>query len=413
VENLLREYAELIVRKGANVQLGQPVFLNYYAIHRDFAARLAEAAYSAGASSVAYLCEDPILDRMNVRESSSLERAPNHWAAFFNECAHLGGAMIGICGDEIPCLYEGFAERAAIQSKAFRAAKDNFYTAVWDHRFGQVTLAAAATPKWGTQVFPDLSEDEAESKLWHLFFGINRLFDENAFESWAKHDEALHARVRALNALQLDSLHFVGDGTDLTVGLSKHARFCGGSEQNRLGISYFPNLPTEEVYTTPDWRTINGQVRITRPVIVNGALIENLVLHYRDGDLTDFDASKGREALAGLLKGDPWAGRGGEIAIVPIDNAIYESEVFFFESLFDENGACHFAIGDGYIPPIEGGVDMSVAELESLGVNCHANSHYDLMISDETTSVIGKSRERAGEITLLEKGKIVLDAIPV
>lgn len=411
MKSALELYADLIVRRGANVQLGQPVFINAYAIHREFSAMLAESAFAAGASHVAYLIEDPVLDRMNIQNAigDAIERVPIHWASFFSEAAHLGGAVIGICGDELPCLV-GYGERAATQAKAYRQAKGQFHDAVWNRRIGQVTLAAASTPQWGKQVFPNLGATEADAKLWNQILGMNRCFDDNTFDAWAKHDETLHARAKALNRFGIRELLFEGEGTKLSVGLSDKAIFGGGSEVNGKGVVYFPNLPTEEVYTTPDWRTLNGVVRITRPLVINATVVEGLVLYFTDGELTDFTATSGREAIVALVAADAWAGRAGEVALVGIDSRIYQSGVLFFEALFDENAACHIALGDAYLTQLEDGGKMSEAELDSLGANFRARSHFDMMISDHTTRVRAICRD-GRTVELMSEGRWVFDPL--
>ena len=217
------------------------------------------------------------------------------------------------------------------------------------------------------------------------------------------HDNELRERAQSLTGLEIEHLHFVGPETDLTIGLSELAVFQGGRSKSARGVLFEPNLPTEECFTTPDWRNCHGNVQATRPFYVNGELVKDLKLTLQDGEITNFSASEGEDVFGEYISSDSGAKRIGEVALVSIDSPIFQSGKVYEEILLDENAACHIAVGSGYRFCVDLPEDSPEEKWSSVG--CNASSvHTDIMISDENSTV--RAKLRSGEsVPLIGDGK--------
>ena len=221
--------------------------------------------------------------------------------------------------------------------------------------------------KWGKKVFPELSEEEACKRLWEEIFKICRVDTPDYLERWKAHDAALRSRAKTLTDMKIEILQFTGPGTDLRVGLSKKAVFKGGGDIGPYILE--PNVPTEECFTTPDYRKTEGYVKVTRPFFVNGKLIEGLTLKFEKGVIVNFTATQGAETFSAYIDSDEGGRRLGEVALVGVNSPIYQSGRVFQEILFDENAACHIAVGFAYRFCLEEGGSMQAAELDAIGCN--------------------------------------------
>jgi len=265
------------------------------------------------------------------------------------------------------------------------------------------TVVAAATPGWSMRVFPHLSPQEAEKKLWENLFSICRVDKPDFLEAWKKHNKLLHERARALSELQIETLHFTGPGTDLLVGLSPRAIFKGGSDTSPRGVDFEPNLPTEECFTTPDWRKTTGTVTATRPFFINGTLIKGLWLRFERGEIAEFRAESGEATFREYISSDEGGKRLGEVALVGIDSPVYRSGLVFEEILLDENAACHIAVGSAYKFCLKDSADLSKEALDEIGCN-ESSVHTDMMISSEQVDVVAELRDGSSS-TLIRKGE--------
>jgi aminopeptidase len=403
---LLDRYADLVATVGMNVQPGQIVAVRGEVIHRELMFRIARRAYQKGAKLVQMDLIEPRLGYERVVSSSDedLDTVSEAQRARFNELVDQRGATCRIVGEEDPLLMSELdpnrVNRAEIGA---RRALKRFYDEGISKNLVQWTICAGSTPGWASRVFPELAPEEAHSRLWHEIFRITRVDTPDYLERWEAHNNALSRRERLLNSLDIASLHITGPGTDLTVGLSPKARFVGGAKHSVRGALYEANIPTEECFTTPDWRETHGVARVTRPVTINGVLVRDIVLEFSEGTIVRTEASSGKETLDAYLDSDVGARRLGEIALVGVDSPIYRSGLLFEEILFDENAACHFAVGSAYHYCLEGGPEMSKEERESIGCN-DSLVHTDFMISDDTVDV--RATLRSGEKRfLLEKGE--------
>jgi aminopeptidase len=404
-QKLLARYAELIVVHGANVQPGQHVEVALEFHHRDLGLLIAEKAYARGAKFVDVDFYEPRVARTRFLHSKreDLSYVPPYLTPKYEQLVDSHGAKIQILGPSEPRLLADIEpDLIQLQQIARRKALKYFY----DEGVGKAqvhwTVAAAATRAWAEQLFPELSATEAEDKLWQAIFHACRVDHENCLELWEAHDKRLHARAEMLTKLGIRTLHFKGPGTDLTVGLSALAMFKGGTDYSARNVRFEPNIPTEECFTTPDYRLTEGSMRVTRPIYMQGVLVENLTLEFKHGDLTSFKATHGEKTFAHYIATDPGAKRLGEVALVGIDSPVYQLGIMFQEIIFDENAACHIAIGQAYRDCLKGGTAMSVEQLAEIGCN-ESLTHLDLMISDDAVDVWGVGA-RGEEIPLLRKG---------
>ena len=401
----LERYAELLVVHGLNVQKGQLVNIVTEAIHRDFAMMITERCYRRGARFVHLELTDPRSTRLRVLHSAEedLTAVPAFYEARYRELVDVQAANLKIIGSEDPDILADLPpEKVNTVGHNLRLAMKYFLEEGIGKSKVHWTVAAAATPKWGENVFPDLEGEEACDRLWQAIFSVCRVDKSDCLALWAAHNDVLQRRAVRLNELNIREIRFVGPGTDLTVGLSPRAIFKGGQDLSTRGEAFEPNLPTEEVFTTPDFRQTNGKVRTTRPFMINGKLIEDLEVEFTGGVITGFEASEGAETFEAYSNSDEGGKRLGEVALVGIDSPVYESGIVFQEILFDENAACHIAIGSAYKFCLEGGDSLTSEEAAEIGCN-ESVVHTDMMISSEEVDVTAISD--GGEIPLLKGGR--------
>lgn len=408
-DQLLDNYAQLIIGYGVNVQPSQVVYIQGELIHRDLIYRCAQAAYQQGAKYVGVDFIDPYLNRLRLLKTASqddLKYVPPFLTKKFDDIVDNCDVLLRILGSEAPDVL------ADVDPKLVNTLNFNYRNAIrrfYDEGIGrskvQWTLAAAATPAWAKKIFPEFSEAEAVKRLWKHIFTICRADQLNCIEAWKDHNKKLTQRAAALTEMKIKTLHFEGPETDLKVGLTPQAIFRGGGDKNQKGFTFEPNIPTEECFTTPDWRKTEGSVKTTRPFFLNGVLVNNLKMRFKEGELVEFSATEGEKTFAEYIASDPGAKRLGEVALVGIDSPVYQSGVVFRETLFDENAACHVAIGMAYRFCLEGGTTMDDAELSNLGLNV-SNVHSDMMISSEEVDVTATTYN--GErIALIHQGRWV------
>lgn len=405
----LEIYAQLLIAHGLNVQPGQIVNITGELIHRELIEKMVRAAYQRGAKFVNVDFIDPVLVRLRIQESQSdkyLHYVPHYIPVKYEDFVEEGAAVMRIVGSEDPDSLSDLPHQKVndLQNHIRQSLKRYYAEGIGKSKV-QWTVAAASTPAWAKKVFPELSEAKAYLALWDAIFKICRADQKDCLRIWERHQQHLRERGEKLTLLAIKELHFTGPGTDLKVGLSPKAIFKGGGETTPKGIDFEANIPTEECFTTPDYRLTEGKVRVTRPVPVNGKLIIGLQLEFRQGEIIAFSAKEGQDHFAAYIANDKGARRLGEVALVGIDSPIYQSRRIFEEILFDENAACHIAVGFAYRFCIAGGANMSVEELESVGCN-DSHVHTDFMISSEEVDVIAQTYT-GQRIALITKGKWV------
>lgn len=401
----LETYAQLLIKHGLNVQQGQIVNITGEIYHRELIGLLVKEAYRRGAKQVNVDFIDPNLTRcrlLETQDEKDLSYVPRYIVQKYDEFVEENAAVLRLIGSEQPDALADLDPQKinTLSNSNFRALK-NYYKEGVSRLKVQWTVAAAATPKWGMKIFPHLSEQAAYEALWDEIFKICRADQTDCLELWKKHNEILHKRAKHLTDLKIRELHFVGPETDLKVYLSPKAKFVGGGSQGPRA-EFEPNIPTEECFTTPDYRLTTGKVKVTRPVLVNGKLIKGLHLQFKEGKLVHFEAEEGKENFARYVDNDTGSRYLGEVALVGTDSPIFQSGKIFEEILYDENAACHIAIGFAYNLCLEGGPQMSQEELADVGCNV-STVHVDMMISNEHVDVEATTYE-GQKIKLIQKG---------
>ncbi|MBN8568399.1 MAG: aminopeptidase [Ignavibacteria bacterium] len=400
-----RRYAELLVRFGLNVVPGQVVNIGAEACSRDFVIDVVDAAYAAGAKFVNVDLIDQRVLRSRVLYSGfdDYGYVPAFMGVKYKDLVDEASANLRIIGSEDPEILSDLDPKALNKIRLSQHLAIKYF---YDEGIGkskvQWTVAAAATPGWARKLFPHETEQQGVEKLWNAIFDICRVGNDNFLELWRAHDAALHARAEKLNTLKIKKLHFVGPGTDLNVYLSNKALFKGGSDVGPRGVSFEPNVPTEEVFTTPDARLTEGFVTTTRPFLVNGRLIKGLKLEFSKGVISSFSAEEGEDTFREYISSDDGAVRLGEVALVGIDSPVYKSGIVFEEILFDENAACHIAVGSAYKCCLNGGTTMTKEELQAVGCN-ESSVHTDMMISSEEVNVHAELFD-GSSVSLITKG---------
>jgi len=403
----LKTYAHLLISHGLNVQPGQVVNIAGELCHRELIHYLVEAAYKKGAKYVNVDYIDPQMPRLRALYSSEdeyLKYVPPYVPVKYESFVDEGAAVLRLCGSEAPgALSDLPAQKVNDMQNHFRLSLKKYYNEGVGKNRVQWTVAAAATPAWGKRVFPELSEEKACDALWNEIFKICRADKADCLELWKTHNETLKQRAKKLSDLKMKVLHFTGPETDLKVFLSDKALFKGGGGQTPKGVEFEANIPTEECFTTPDYRLTEGKVAVTRPVMVNGQLVKGLKIEFTKGVISYFTADEGQDTFSSYIQNDKGASRLGEVALVGIDSPIYQSGRIFEEILFDENAACHIAVGFAYRFCIDGGPEMTPEQLEEIGCN-DSRVHTDFMISSDQVDV--NAETYSGEkIELIRKGR--------
>ena len=387
-QDRIDSYAALVVRVGANVQPGQEVLLMADVAHAPIARAVAEQAYVAGASRVRMEYSDPYVRRSALRhapEESLTSHAP--WeAARLEEWTARGIASIRLTGNPDPHLFDEVdPSRTVLVSQELASA---FRRMTMSGKV-QWTIVAAPNAGWSTQVFgePDLE------RLWEAV-GVAMRLDaggpEEVVEEWRRHRDRLGARAQALTDLRLDAVRYHGEGTDLTAGLIEDCVWTGGGLSTTDGVPYMPNLPTEEVFTSPDRQRADGVIRTTRPLVLpgSGVLVEDLVVTFAGGRIVDATASTGLEAVRAPLDSDDGARSLGEVSLVEGSSRVRAAGVTFHDTLFDENTGCHVAWGQGFPFCVPDGMSRSADELRAAGLNFSA-AHTDVVIGGPGVDVDG------------------------
>ncbi|NDD58961.1 MAG: aminopeptidase [Chlamydiae bacterium] len=403
----LQNYANLLISHGLNVQEGQCVNITGEIYHKELIQILVEAAYKKGAKFVNVDFIDPVLTKHRLDFSvceEHLEYVPTYIPKKFEDFVEEGVAVLRLCGSEAPdILAHSSAQKINKMQGSIRKSLKKYYSEGVSKSKIQWTVAAAATPAWGKKVFPELEEKKAFEALWDEIFTICRCDKPSTIELWKEHNLLLKKRAKHLTDMQIKMLHFEGPGTDLRVYLSPKSIFKAGGDATENGIPFEANIPTEECFTTPDYRLTEGTVAVTRPVAVNGQLVKGLNLKFEQGKIVFFSASEGEDTFSAYIQNDPGASRLGEVALVGTDSPVFKSGRIFEEILYDENAACHIAIGSAYKFCIDGGSEMSQEELNAIGCN-DSRVHTDFMISSEQVSVTAENFQ-GDSIKLIDNGK--------
>ena len=391
-KTVLREYAKLIVRCGVNVQKGQEVLVYAELDQPEFVKLVVEEAYKAKAKKVTVEWNYQPLAKLHVRYQSvkTMGTVTDFQKARQQHYCDTLPARIHLISEDPDGLKGMNMEKMAKARKMSYPILKPYV----DQREGKQQWCIAAVPgaAWAKKVFPGLRTSVAMEKLWEAILFTSRVTDDPIAE-WEKHNKNLHDRCEYLNSLGIDKLHFTADnGTDLTVGMIPEAVFCGGGETNRQGVYYNPNIPTEECFISPKRGEAEGIVYSTKPLSYQGQLIDNFSIRFKDGKAVEAKAEVGEELLNTMISMDEGAAYLGECALVPEKSPIAESGLLFYNTLFDENAACHLALGMGYADTIRDHHNKSLEECRQLGIN-DSMIHEDFMIGCPTMNIDAITRD--------------------
>ena len=396
IENLsekLKKYAELIVKVGVNVQKGQPVVLYISVTQQELAHLIVEEAYGAGASEVMIEWKDTFSEREFLKHASEerLENVPEYIVKKGNYIAGKKAARISVMSAD-PGAYSGIdqkriAKNQAAMGKALRqvrkATQNNDLS--W-------TVVSAADQAWAEKVFPEKKGQAAIDALWEEIFKTTRIDKADPVKAWHEHDQKLHEKSDWLNEQQFSALHYVSPVTDITIGLPENHVWEGAGSFTPEGTEFMANMPTEEVFTAPDCRRIDGYVTSTKPLSYAGNILEDMKFTFKDGKVVEATAKKGQEVLEHLLETDAGAKSLGEVSLVPDPSPISQSGIIFFNTLFDENASDHLALGASYPFNVAGGTKMSDEELLDHGMNV-SQTHVDFMVGSADMDIDGIKKD--------------------
>lgn len=391
-QDKLRQYAQLLVRVGMNVQDKQPVFIRSSVEALELTHLVVEEAYIAGASDVRVEYADPRLKRLKF-EYESLDHFENNDVKSYDVEARMdfvkrGAANLAILTED-PDLLSGIdASKLKAYQLQYSKAYKGYMEASQKNQFPWV-VAAFPSKAWAQRVYPNKSVEDAYSTFIDEVFDIVRVDGNDPIQNWKSHVKNLSVHADKLQKKQYKALHYLSEGTDLVVGLPKgHIWEDATSYVNGDQQAFIANIPTEEVFTAPDRNNVNGYVTNKLPLSFNGNIIDGFTLTFKDGVIVDFKADKGEDVLRDLLDTDEGARRLGEVALVPDDSPISNRNTIFYNTLFDENASCHLAIGSAYDFNIEGGTEMTTEEKIASGLN-DSNVHEDFMIGSADLTIYG------------------------
>ena len=385
-KSVLRSYAKLIVRCGVNVQKGQEVMIYADLDQPEFVQMVVEEAYKAKAGKVIVEWNYAPLEKVHVR-CQSLKTLANveDWVLARREhmCRTVPARIHLVSEDPDGLKGMNMTKRSKAWQMRYPILKP--YMDRLENK-QQWCIAAVPGAAWAKKVFPDLSKKQAMEKLWELILQTSRV-TEDPIAAWEAHNADLQARCDYLNSLGITSLHYTADnGTDLTVGMIPEAQFCGGGETVLSGVFFNPNIPTEECFISPMRGQAEGIVYATKPLSYMGQLIENFSVRFEGGKAVEVKAEKGEELLKTMIAMDEGAAYLGECALVPQASPISQSGVLFYNTLFDENAACHLALGMGVADTIRGYKEKTLEECHALGIN-DSMIHEDFMIGCDTMNI--------------------------
>ncbi|HEM3122531.1 TPA: aminopeptidase [Streptococcus suis] len=403
-ENLAK-YAKLLVSTGINVQPGHTVQLTIGVEQAELARLIVKEAYAHGAKEVLVNWLDDVIARerlVNV-DVELLEQVHPQRITEMNYLLERKASRLVVLSED-PGAYDGVdPEKLSRNTRALSQALNPMRQASQANKISW-TLGAASGLEWAKKVFPNAaSDEEAVDLLWDQIFKTCRIYEEDPIKAWEEHEARLVAKAKVLNDEQFVKLHYTAPGTDLVLGMPKNHLWEAAGSVNAQGEHFIANMPTEEVFTAPDYRVADGYVTSTKPLSYNGNIIEGIKVTFKDGEIVDVTAEKGDEVMKKLVFDNAGARGLGEVALVPDKSPISQSGVTFFNTLFDENASNHLAIGQAYAFSIEGGTEMSQEELKEAGLN-RSDVHVDFMIGSNKMNIDG-IREDGTRVPIFRDGE--------
>lgn len=392
-EQKLERYAELAVKVGANVQPEQVLVVNAMIEAAELVRLVVKKAYEAGAKLVKVNYSDEQVNRIryDMASDESFLEPPKYHAEEMTELAENGAAFMTILSAN-PDLMKGVnPERISNYQRTFGAAMAKYRQYQQADKMSWTGLAFAS-PDWAAKVFPYAPTDQQVNMLWDAIFQAVRADQEDPIAAWEEHIQTLQNKSDELNSKKYHKLHYVSEGTDLTIELPEGHIWAQAGSHNEKGDRFVANIPTEEVFTAPLKTGVNGTVRSTKPLSYGGNIIDHFSITFENGRIVDYKAEEGHDTLTRLIEMDEGSHYLGEVALVPYASPISESGILYYTTLFDENASCHLAIGSAYAFNLEGGKTMSPEELAASGLNTSI-THVDFMMGSKELNITGITRD--------------------
>ncbi len=394
-EQKLQEYAHLLVEVGMNVQPGQTPRIAGTVDCVPLVRLCVQAALEAGARDVMVDWADDFVTRQRYLQADGavFTEFPSYLQAKFDYFVANNNPVLSIDSSDPELLKGVDSQRIQNWRRTFGVAAQPYYDAMTAGKF-QWSIGAYPTADWAQKVFPEKAPEQAMDALWEAIFATCRISgDGTAVDAWKKHVDTCTRRCRILNDYNFKSLRYRNAlGTDLTVALPENHVWQGGSEYSADGVEFVPNMPTEEVFTAPQRDAVNGRVYAALPLAMDGNLIENFYLDFKDGKIVDVHAETGEEYLRSAISVDEGASFLGEVALVPYDSPIRNTGILFYNTLFDENASCHLAFGSAYPNCVKGGEEKTPEEQKALGLN-QSITHVDFMVGTQDLSITGLTHD--------------------
>lgn len=408
-KELNNKFAKLLVKVGVNLQPGQGLVINCSVDAVELVREVVDEAYKLGASEVIINWSDSIIQK-SIIQNSSLESLliKDYQLARMHYLVDTNCAFLSISSPN-PGIMAGVDMKNSVQASIQNAPKVEFYRNNTMNNHAQWCVASYPNVDWAKKVFPDLSDEEAFVKLYEAILSASHVgVDNDPIAEWDQLNKDMLSRNELLNEYNFESLHFKNSlGTDLEVGLVENHVWGGGGEHTTKGVYFNPNIPTEENFTMPHNKKINGYVYSTKPLNYEGKLIEDFWLKFENGKVVEFDARTHKEALSNLINFDEGSSSLGEVALVPYYSPISLSNILFYNTLFDENASCHLALGAAYIANnLKDGLKYSKEELKEIGCNL-SNTHVDFMFGSKDMEIIGTKKD-GSKVVVFKDGRFVI-----
>ena len=391
-KTILRKYARLIAESGVNVQKGQEVFIVAGLDQPEFVAMVVDECYKLGAKRVVVDWDYQPLEKLHVRHQSvkTLSELTDYQEARYKHFLDKLPCRIYLDSDD-PDGLRGIDQKKQATARQKRYPLIKGYVDAMENKY-QWCIAAVPGAAWAKKLFPGLSRHQAIEKLWEAILATSRVTDDPV-EAWKQHNEELHHRCAWLNSLGIEKLHYTaGNGTDFTVGMIPEAEFKGGGDTTLSGVFFNPNIPTEECFISPMRGVAEGIVHASKPLSRDGQLIDDFWIRFHEGKAVEWHAELNNDLLTHIITMDEGSAYLGECALVPYDSPIQNSGILFYNTLFDENAACHLALGMGFADTIRGFEDKTLEECRAMGIN-DSMIHVDFMIGTADMAIDAITRD--------------------
>ena len=409
-ENMLMQYARLVAGVGINVQKGQTVVVRCPVDCAAFGRMLNQACFELGTRDVVMEWRDDFCSRERYLYADDSVFDSNYpWDVQKNaELGKAGAGYITIAASDPENLRGVDPDRLSRKRDADGRDQKEFYRMMMSNGFPWCVVSVPVA-SWAKKVFPDDTDDAAMEKLWDAIFATVRVKEGgDAVQAWRSHCAHLDEYAAKLNALKLTKVRYKNAlGTDVTVGMPKEHVWLAGADTAKSGVRFVANMPTEEVFSAPQRDAVDGVLCASKPLALDGNLVEGIRLTLEHGRIVGIHADKGEDVLRQAIETDEGSHYLGEIALVPVDSPIAQSGLLYYNTLFDENAACHFAFGQAYPACVPGGDDLSDEELLARGINAVSSEHVDFMVGTDDLSIIGTTSD-GREVVIFKDGRFAL-----